>query len=322
MNGKDITKDNYKLCFLKQLKSAFKLVEKQYPDLKNLENEDIYNLIDEYNAALFVHDDFSETPSHIDVLKILVSTNAYAFYLELFKYACYNKQILCIILVYDDIEGIIETDTMFLFVRQACRIHVCLLNTEDRKFYATSIMYLRPSTRKVFQEAHWYNAYTANSQLIIDEPVALSEIFHARIEFLTQHEFRDNYTDKDRIKNALQVLEKVLERLEVQTLSIIALLSKYDIREALRLMATILANRKYVKLDTTVSQHFSVSPKDFVLNGGTILKSLVYDESDLYFDHNPYVFNLFNNALNPIFLWLPRIFVNTFFTETRKNGLR
>jgi hypothetical protein len=190
---------------------------------------------------------------------------------------------------------------MFLFVSQACLFHVCLLNTEDRNFFATSILSLWPSTRKVLQETHWHNAYTANSQLIIDDPVALSEIFHARIEFLTQHEFQDKYTDKDRIKNVLQVLEKVFERFEVRTLLIIALLSKYNIREALRLMATILANQKYVQLDATVSQHFSISPKDFVLNDGTIVKSLVYDESDVYFDHNPYVLNLFKNTSNPTF---------------------
>jgi hypothetical protein len=155
--------------------------------------------------------------------------------------------------------------------------------------------------------------------MIIDEPVALSEIFHARIEFLTQHEFRDKYTAKDRIKNALQVLEKVLERFEVRTISIIALLINYNISEALLLIVTTLANRKYVWLDTTVSKHFSIAPKYFVLNGGTIVKNLVYDESDVYFDHNPYVFNLFKNTVNPNFDLVTSCIVNTFFYQNLQN---
>lgn len=319
MNGKDITKDNYKSRFLNQLRAAFNLMKKQYPELNNLDNDDLYNFIDEHNAALLVHDDFFETPSNTDVLKSLVATNAYAFYAELLKYACYKTPISRIIIVYDDIEGIIETETMFLFVSQACRFHVCLLNTEDRNFSATSILSLRPSTRKILQETHWYHAYTANSQLIIDEPVALSEIFHARIDFLTRHEFRDKYADKDRIKDALLVLEKVLERFEVRTLSIIALLSNYNIREALRLMATILANRKYVQMDANIAQHFTISPGNFVLNGGTIVKSLVYDESDVYFDHNPYVFNLFKNTANKNFDMITPYICKYFFYRNSQN---
>lgn len=313
MNGKDITQDNYKKRFLKQLRAAFNLVAEKYEVLQDLDNDDLFDFINDHNAALLVHDDFFETPSRIDILKSLVATNAYAFYAELLKYACYKTPLSRIIIVYDDIEGIIETETMFLFVSQACRFHVCLLNTEDRNFSATSILSLRPSTRKILQETHWYHAYTANSQLIIDEPVALSEIFHARIEFLTKHDFRDRYADKERITDALRVLEKVLERFEARTLSIVALLSNYNIREALRLLATILANRKYVQSDAVPSAHFTIEPRNFVLNGGTIVKSLVYDESDVYFDHNPYVFNLFKNTANPTFDMVVPYFCKYFF---------
>lgn len=319
MNGKDITQDNYKTRFLKQIRAAFSLVKSKYDELKNLDNDDLFNFINDHNAALLIHDDFFETPSRIEILKNLVATNPYAFYAELLKYACHKTPISRIIIVYDDIEGIIETETMFLFVSQACRFHVCLLNTEDRNFSSTSILSLRPSTRKILQETRWYHAYTANSQLVIDEPAALSEIFHARIEFLTKHDFRDRYSDKERISDALRVLEKVLDRFEARTLSIIALLSNYNIREALRLLATILSNRKYVQADVIPAAHFTIEPRNFVLNGGTIVKSLAYDESDVYFDHNPYVFNLFKNTANPAFDMIVPYFCKYFFYRNSQN---
>lgn len=319
MNGKDITLENFKKRFLNQLRAAYDLVAKNHENLKELDYDDLFEFIDNHNSSLLVHDDFFERPSRIDILRNLLAVNGYAFYAELLKYCCHKTPLTKIILIYDDIEGIVETETLFRFVSQACRFHVCLHNAEDRNFSATSVLSLRPSTRKILEETRWYSAYTAHNQLTIDEPAALREICQRRIEFLTKHDFLDRYADKNRISDALRVLDSVLERFEVRTLSIIALMSNYNIREALRLLATILSNRRYVQADAIPSSHFTIDPKNFVLNGGTIVKSLVYNESDVYFDHNPYVFNLFKNTANPAFDMVVPYFCKYFFYRNSQN---
>lgn len=298
-NGKDINEFNYIDRFKSQLQAAYKLCRKTFENISKLDFVDIYKFVSQHNAALLESGDFFDELDEKEALQSLLRNNPYAFYAELLKYTCERTYLDHVVIIYDDIESIIDNRVLVKYVGQACRFHTCFLNAPARSFSVTSIMALRPTTRRMLEDEDWYTAFTPNDTLSIVDPVGLRDIFNARFDYLLSEDLKGHYKDTDRLIEALEILKKLVDRFEVRTLTLITELSNHNIRVALRAMSSVLSNRRFIQGGVNPREHFVVRFGDYLLNGGTIFNSLVMEESDVYFDHNPHVFNIFKNGESP-----------------------
>jgi len=296
LNGQEINNHNIRQKFISTLKAAYTECQKYYMALREKDFDDIYSFISSHNQALLELGDFFEPSNNTSALKSLSERNPYAFFAELLKYACDKTSLKQIVVIYDDIESIADSDTILSYVRQLCNFHTCFMNVEDKSFSISSIIAIRPSTRRLLQSTHWYRAYTANDSLIITNPSALADIFVARVSYLTRREVGKLYKDIDRINEATAVLTDVVSKFEQKTLFLLSELSNHNIREAIRLFASVVSNRRYVQHDAALRPHFTVKTSDYSINGGSVARSIILDEADVYVDHNSSVFNLFKNS--------------------------
>lgn len=298
LNGKDITFDNFKSQFKDKLQAAYSLCRNTFSEIEDIDPGDICAFIKNHNAALLEPDDFFSDKSDKELLEELIKKNAYAFYAEMLKYACEKTALDQVVIVYDDIEGIVNPQVLFEYVAQACRFQTCFVNATDRSYSVCSIISMRPSTIRLLEETNWYHAFTPNDTLPIESPVGLAAIFEARLNYLVGKDIGSKYKEPERILEALEVLNGLMNRFEPRTLLLISELSNYNVRIALRLLASIISNRRFVQGDAEQKPQFVVKPIDYQINGGTIFRSLALEESDVYFDHRNNIFNILKNAEN------------------------
>lgn len=296
LNGKNITINNYKDRFVEQLRAACDICCESIQDIDLSNYEKLYNFIYSHNAALLSRGSIFDKNSKEVILRNLEQTDEYAFFAEILKYICCSSNISNVTLVFDDLESITDNQALSLFLNQAYRFHTCFGNTLNRSYAISTIIAIRPSTNSILDGFPWYAAYTPSLIYTINNPSSLSAIFLKRVEYITEKHYGTKYKDVSRVNEAISTLSTVMTKFEERTLGIISEVSNHNIRVAIRSLASIVGNRRYVQGNTAVKSYFVLSCDDYLINGGTIIKSMMYGESDIYRDDKISVFNILNNG--------------------------
>lgn len=299
LNGKVITDENYKDVFIRQIRAAYKLCKRTYPDLAKFDHQKIYDFIDEHNSALLEVDEFFDDSTPQDLLSALARSSPYAFFAEMLKYAADNSPIKKVIVIIDDLEAIDDAKVQHKFVHQACRFHKCLKNVGNRNFCGETVISLRPFTNKLLKNTSWFSAYTPNTILNISKPARLAQIFLARFDYVLTQGHEHLYAEKERFEEAKDVLEKVFYRFDGSHLSHISKLCNYNIRDSITLVGEIISNRRFIQGNKPVQEQFKINNSQFVFNDGNIVKSMAFDQNDVFLDHRPSVFNILKNGPAP-----------------------
>jgi|GEM_PF-6446265 len=300
LNGRTVTTENYREVFVKQIRAAYNLCRKEFPaELKTFDYEEIYSFINEHNSGLLEVGDFFDDLSPKEVLALLKQDDPYAFYAEMLKYVSHKTTIKTVMVIVDDVEAIEDTKTQNLFVHQVCRFHKCLKNVGERKFNGITIISIRPFTVKLLKNTNWFRAYTSNNDLNIPKPAALARIFLARFDYVLNKHHGEHYKDKERFENAREILERVFYKFETDLLSYVSILCNYNIREAIKLTGRVISNRRFVQGNVAVREQFTIQLDQFIFNDGNIVKSIAFDQDDVFFDHRGSLFNILKNEAKP-----------------------
>ncbi len=300
LNGKTVTTENYREVFIKQIRAAYNLCRKHFPkELGTFDFEEIHEFIDEHNSSLLEVGGFFEDLSAKEILGKLKKEDPYAFYAEMLKYVSDKTTIETVLVVVDDVEAIENSDAQSLFVHQTCRFHKCLKNVGERKFNGITIISLRPFTVELLKKTDWFKAYTSNNDLNIPKPATLAHIFLARFDYVLNKYHGSHYKDIERFEKAREILERIFYRFESDLLSYISTLCNYNIREAIKLTGKVISNRRFIQGNVRVREQFVIRNEQFIFNDGNIVKSIAFDQEDVFFDHRGTLFNILKNEAKP-----------------------
>ena len=298
LNGKVITNNNFEDVFIRQLRAAYKLCRRTFGVLKEFDHQKIFDFIDEHNAALLEVGDFFDEKSPREVLSQLSQDAPYAFFAEMLKYAAEFTELEKVVVVIDDLEAIDDPLVQHKFIHQACGFHKCLKNVGNRNFSGETVVAMRPFTKKLLKNANWFSAYTPNTIVNISKPVRLAHIFLARFDYILSQGHGSRYVDRERFEEARLVLERVFHRFDTTLLVQIGMLSNYNIRDAITLVGEVISNRRFIQGNIPPREQFKIQNEQFVFNDGNILKSIAFDQYDVYFDHRQFMFNILKNGPN------------------------
>lgn len=299
LNGKVVTRENFESVFVRQLRAAYKLCQKTFISLSQFDHDNIREFIDEHNSALLEVDGFFDDNSSKEILELLAEKHPYAFFAEMLKYAASKESIDKVVVVIDDLEAIEDSFVQHQFIHLACRFHKCMKNVGDRRFSGETIISMRPFTRKLLNNTSWFSAYTPNAIVNINKPVRLAHIFLARFDYILSRGLEARYVEKERFAEAKSVLERVFHRFDSKLLIYMGMLSNYNIRDAITLVGEVISNRRFIQGNIPPREQFKIQSEQFVFNDGNILKSIAFDQFDLYFDHRQALFNILKNGSSP-----------------------
>ena len=300
LNGNDINSSNFKDHFVKKLSSACKIcLENEKTTLKA---DDFYDYIKTTNPHLLEVGFFFDECTKEQTIRSFRTQNEYGFFAELLKYSIeQNPNIDRVIVLYDDLESIVSTETLFRFVKQTCSFHTCFQNTRDRSPPLTSVLAIRPATLRSLERTDWFHAYTPDDREYVEQPAHLADVFLAKVAAKTQAEIGGKYKNTERILEAINELGVIVQKLPRDFLGILLDLSNHNLREALRLLARTLSNRTHIQTPhNLLDPHFKIDSADFegASKLANLTKALTYGEKTIYVDHNANLFNIIRNTAN------------------------
>lgn len=307
--------------FTRMTRAACDCLKKEFPNLHDIDEykEDFYDFIaSRRNDLLYVLEKYPSA-TKFEQLASLCETNAFAFYSCEFKFYL-NQTDICpidnVVLIIDDVEGIrVEVKTEDSMPRELLPIKVtlelieCLQNQDGipvpwslntiiccRHFVYRLMGSLPYSLSKNYTQC--LESYAICSQYDLRESPSLVAIIQKRYEAIPETK-RNTIDSKWYL--AMQVVMKIVNRVDDNIGDFVLDLTLKNIREALRKVKEIVFNKQWIQRNLTLHSPgaFQITDIDqYRTNPASLIRALGMNESIVYNSRESIIPNLLYNEVN------------------------
>lgn len=285
----DVDKEGIKNVYINMLSSACKLIEKSYPNLKLVEDneDDFINTVSKSRADYTQIPNVWPRPTINERIKYFMKNNPIPFNTSILKYYLNQKEcpIDNIVILVDDIEGAGEEQEL-IPIKIAYRIITCLENTPKTKDWS---IHLIISCRNYVYRLIMDNSFTAERQRIetytesedyhLEKSPSIAAIVNKRYQAISKKDKSEKW------KTALDTVLALLVGIDSSIGEFILNLKIQNIRKALSVTKRIIYNKQWIQRDyiEESSGAFTIdSVKDYDTTPATLIRAIGMRESTIY----------------------------------------
>lgn len=285
----DVDKEGIKNVYINMLSSACELIEKSYPNLKLVEDneDDFINTVSKSRADYTQIPNVWPRPTINERIKYFMKNNPIPFNTSILKYYLNQKEcpIDNIVILVDDIEGAGEEQEL-IPIKIAYRIITCLENTPKTKDWS---IHLIISCRNYVYRLIMDNSFTAERQRIetytesedyhLEKSPSIAAIVNKRYQAISKKDKSEKW------KTALDTVLALLVGIDSSIGEFILNLKIQNIRKALSVTKRIIYNKQWIQRDyiEESSGAFTIdSVKDYDTTPATLIRAIGMRESTIY----------------------------------------
>lgn len=298
----DVDKEGIKNVYTNMLSSACELIEKTYPDLKTVyDNEE--NFLETVGKS---RSDYTQIPNAWprpttkERIKYFMENNPIPFNTSILKYYLNQKEcpINNIVILVDDIEGAGENQEL-IPIKTAYRIITCLENTPKLKDWSVHLII---SCRNYVYRLIMDNSFTAERQRIetytesenyhLEKAPSITAIVNKRYQAISKKDKNEKW------KTALDTVLALLIGIDSSIGEFILNLKIRNIRKALSVTKRIVYNKQWIQRDYIEESAgaFTIdSVKDYDITTATLIRAVGMGEALIYSSNTSDIPNVMYN---------------------------
>lgn len=278
-NGMNINESDNLLKLSAIIRTASKLLLKHYS--LNIEEDEFFYFIEDHAPDVLMRSCLDIQASDKELLRSFRSNDPYSFALEEFKFFLHKAPIKRSVFVVDDIES--ETQAIQeVIIESICRLYSCIRNYKSRKSNINVLFSVRPVTEKLARKNKEINAFPLSKPIIIKQPIPLSKLFQARMEYAMRDIGSEHVKNQESWKEALSILLSIVEQISDKYGYGLLKLFNNNIRRTLIEFQYLITNRVWLQKNNPPRPSFKINLGDFSINNASIFRALGMRNGFLY----------------------------------------
>lgn len=285
----DVDENGIKNVYINMLSSACELIEKLYPNLKIVYNneKEFLDIVAESRSDYTQIINAWPRPNTKERIKHFMNENPIPFNTAILKYYLNQKEcpINNIVFLVDDIEGAGENQEL-IPIKTAYRIITCLENTPKTKDWSVQLIiscrnyvYRLIIDRSFSVERQRIETYTEAENHHLEKAPSITDIVKKRYQAISKKDKNEKW------KTALDTVLAIMFKIDSQIGEFILNLKIRNIRKALALTKRIVYNKQWIQRDyiEEAAGAFTIdSVKDYDITTATLIRAIGMGESLIY----------------------------------------